>query len=160
MSGLSLFLVFILLYFAGFNPLGGISWIGAWIPLVFIVIATKFIRDQVMGGFISYGIAFRTGLLTVFFSSLLYVLLVYVFGRLIDDSIVVMYQEEIRKSAEEAQAILSDKMIDQVLEEAENVTMSSIALNDFTGKMTGGIIISLITAAFLMRKQPVEFNEE
>jgi hypothetical protein len=160
MSGLSLFLVFVILYFAGFNPIGGISWVGAWIPLVFIVIATKYIRDQILGGYISYGAAFRTGLLAVFFSSLLYALLIYVFGRLIDDSIVVMYQEEIRKSAEEAQALLSEKMIDQVLEEAENVTMSSIALNDFTGKMTGGIIVSLITAAFLMRKKPVEFNQD
>jgi hypothetical protein len=158
MSGLSLFLVFVLLYFAGFNPLGGISWISAWIPLLFIVLATKLIRDQVLGGYITFGVAFRTGIITVFFSSLLFALLIYVFGNMFDSGLVQMYRDEILKGADEARILLSEKMIDQVIEEAEKVTLTSIAMNDFTAKMTGGIILSLITSAFLMKKQPPEFN--
>jgi Protein of unknown function (DUF4199) len=158
MSGLSLFLLFILLYFSGMNPLGGMSWLGAWIPLVFIVIATKTIRDQHQGGYISFGSAFRTGIITVFFSSLLFVLLVYIFGRIADGNLVEMYRDEILQGVNEARILLSDKIIDQVLEEAENVTMASIAKSDFTAKVIGGTVVSLVTSAFLMKREPIDFN--
>ncbi len=156
MSGLALVAMFFILYFAGFNPLGGMSWLGAWIPIVFITLAMKLVRDQLMGGFISFGMAFRIGLITVFFSSLLFDMIIFVFGKAVDPGIVEAYRSEILKSADAAKSLLSENMVDQVIEEAQKVNITSIVFNDFTTKMTGGIILCLILAAILMRKKPHE----
>lgn len=154
LSGLSGFLIFLALYYKGVNPLGQSSWLGSWIPVVFICISTKYIRNKLLGGFIAYWQAFRTGLLTGFFGALLFSLLIYIFGRIIDPSLVDLYKNEALQSLEETKFLFSDAFYEDSLKSINDISISQLAYNDFFMKLLGAALVSLITAA-VYRKQPV-----
>ncbi len=158
MSGLSCFAIFVILYKMGINPLGPGSWLAVWIPPTFIVIATKRFRDYECGGFISFTSAFRTGLLTAMSGGLLYALLIYIFGTLIDatllDNFKALMLADLEQTEGMIRSVVGDSVYEQSIEEMKNTTLKSIAMTDFLYKFFGGVIISLITAAFLKRNHP------
>lgn len=154
LSGLASFAVFLALYYKGMNPMGAASWMGAWIPVVFICLATKRYRDDYNEGFLTYGQGFKTGLMTTFAASLLFALLVYIFATLIDHSMLEMYKTEMRNGMEETKFIFSDEMYERGLESIEKLTITTLAYNDFFMKMLGGLVVSLITAAIFRRQPP------
>lgn len=158
LSGIASFIVFLAIYFKGMNPLGSVSWIGAWIPIVFICLSTKFYRDHYLSGFMTYGQAMKTGLLTALAASFLFVLLIYIFATVIDASIIEQYKNEMRSGMEETKFMFSREMFEQGMESIEKLTMATISYNDFFMKMIGALLVSLITAA-VYRKQPAEFEE-
>ena len=157
MSGLSCFAIFVILYKLGINPLGPASWLAVWIPPAFIVIATKRFRDYECGGFISFSMAFRAGLLTAISGGFLYALIVYIFGTLIDPALIDDFKELMLADLEQTESmirsIVGDSVYEQSIEEMKNTTLKSIAMTDFFYKFFGGIIISLITAAILKRNR-------
>lgn len=158
MSALASFAVFVALYYKGLNPLGPGSWLGAWIPIVFICLGTNFYRSHCLNGFISYGQSFKIGFLISLASGFLFALLIYIFVTLIDGNVIEVYKEEMRIGMEEAKFIFSRDMYEQGLESIEKLTITTIAYNDFFMKVIGGVLVSLITAA-IYRKQPAEFEE-
>ena len=64
LSGLVSFIVFLILYWMNFNPLGPSSWLGAWVPIIFMVLATRHYRNYENGGFLMYWNGFRISFLT------------------------------------------------------------------------------------------------
>ncbi|HKR06345.1 MAG TPA: DUF4199 domain-containing protein [Bacteroidia bacterium] len=152
MSGLGSFAVFLGLFYKGINPLGNASWLGAWIPVVFICIATKIYRDHFLAGEISYAQAMKIGLTTALAASFLFALLVYIFTTLIDDNVISMYKNEFLQGMEETKFMFSDEMYDQTIANMDKVTIINIAFTDFLAKMFGALLVTLITAAFY-RKQ-------
>ena len=158
MSGLASFLVFLALYFKGLNPLGTASWLGAWIPVVFLCIATKNYRDHALGGFINYGQGMRIGLLTALAASFLFALLIYIFVTIFDSNVIELYKNEMKAGLEETKFMFSDEMFDKAMEGFEKLTIVTVAYNDFFIKMVGGLLVTFITAA-IYRRVPKPFEE-
>lgn len=155
MSGLGSFAVFLGLYYKGINPLGNASWLGAWIPVVFICIATKICRDRFLAGEISYGQAMKIGLTTAMAASFLFALLVYIFATLIDNNVITMYKNEFLQGMEDTKFMFSDEMYEQTIESMDKITIINIAFTDFLAKMLGALLLTLVTAA-IYRKQNIE----
>jgi hypothetical protein len=158
MSGLASFIVFLALYFKGVNPLGTASWLGAWIPIVFIILSTKFYRNHCLEGFITYGQGMKIGLWTSFAAALLFSLLVYIFVTAIDGNVIQLYKNEMQSGLEETKFMFSKQLYDEGMESIEKLNGTTIAYNDFFMKMIGGLIISFITSA-MYRKLPDEIQE-
>ena len=158
-SGLSSFCFFLLLYFVSSNPLGNKSWLGAWIPIVFIVLGTKYFRDSENGGFIAYWRGVGTGTFIALFSSLLFALLIYLFGTLADPQILENYKVESLQGIEEAKKFLTSETmlsrLDEAIEKIEKFSMSELALSFFYNGIFGGFVISLIVAAVLKKQKPL-----
>lgn len=157
MSGLGSFAVFLALYYKGINPLGKAAWIGAWIPVVFICMATKIYRDRFLAGEISYGQGIKIGLTTAMAASFLFVLLVYIFASLIDYNVITMYKNEFFQNMEETKFMFSDEMYEQTIEDMHKSSIINIAFTDFFAKMLGAFIVTLVTAA-IYRKQNAEME--
>ena len=157
-SGICSFAVFLTLYYKGVSPLGPASWLGAWIPVVFICIATKYYRDRILGGYIHYWAAYKTGVVTALCASFLFALMIYCFTKIYDSTIVDAFKEDALKGMEEAKYIFSDVMYETGVEQIENITISSVATNDFFTKLLGAVLVSFITAA-AYRKLKSEIEE-
>jgi hypothetical protein len=154
MSGIGSFAVFLALYYKGINPLGNASWVGAWIPVVFICIATKYYRDHFLAGEISYGHAMKIGLLTAMAASILFALFVYIFVTLIDSTIVTTFKNEKLFELEETKFMFGDEFYDKMVDGIEKINISTIAFNDFFIKMIGGLLVTFVTAAVYRKKNP------
>lgn len=158
MSGIGTFLVFLALYFRGVNPLGSASWLGAWIPIVFISISTKYYRDRILGGFITYWQGFRTGLLTGVCSSLLFALAVFIFVKLFSPEILDAFKEMEKQGWEASKEVFSDEIYEMGMEEVEKITIGKMAYGIFLRTMIGTALVSFVTAA-AYRKLPSEIDE-
>jgi hypothetical protein len=156
LSGLAVFAFFIALYQAGYDPLGRASWWGAWIPVVFIAWSTRRVRERALGGAITYWSAFKAGVLTAFFGSLLFALLVYVCGRLVFPGLLERHKAALLEDMEAARLFFSDDFYEKGVESIEQLTLAAAAYNDFTLKMLGGTAVSFITAAFFRTTRPPE----
>jgi hypothetical protein len=158
--GLSSFAFFLFMYYAGFNALGASAWLGMWIPVVFTIWSIRYYRDHECGGYVSYWRAFRTGLLTIMCGALLSALLLYLFGLIGAPDLLDNYKEQMLKGLEETEDLMtrlfSDNVYDMMIDNINKTTMSSIASSDFFNKCCGGIILSLIAAAFLKRNPPAD----
>ena len=157
-TGLASFAFFLLLYFLGFNPLGPGSWLAIWIPVVFIVLATRLYRDHELGGYISYWKAVGVGLLVVVASAVMYDLLLYIFFVLIDPSLVQLQLNQDIESMERAKGMFSEenyeKLMAQFEKNKDKYTAGGLSVSNFEGKLIVGFIISLITAAVLRKEKP------
>lgn len=160
-AGTVSFAIFLLIYIAGHNPLGNASWVAVWVPVVFIVLGIKKYRDQVLEGYISYGQALGMGFMISFIFASLFGILVYIFGVLIDPAIVEMTRQEslqaMQEAADQLPQFFNEEMYDTMMEKIDEITISSLAFSEFTNKLFWGLIISLISAAFLKHtKSPFE----
>ncbi len=162
MSGLGSFAMFLLLYWTSSNPLGQISWLGVWIPIVFIVLGTKHYRENEGLGYIRYWQAFRVGFLTAACGGFLFALLVWTFASVIDVNIVERFKEEslmyLEQSEQLSKSMFGDKLYDASIENIEKITTTSIASQEFWNKTFGGLIISFITAGILRKTPPSPIN--
>lgn len=152
MSGLAVFLFNFLLYASGNNIFGPISMLGIWIPVVFIVIATRFHRDQNLGGTLSYGQGFSIGILTTVFSATLFGLCFYLFSVLYATELIEFYKSQAAEGLEQGKDFVSEALLDQAMEGLEQATMSSLAFSESFNKFLWGGVVSLITAAVMRRK--------
>lgn len=152
MAGIALFAAFLLFYYTGFNPLGNISWLVAWVPVLFIVNGIRAYRDEYSEGYIKYGKALTTGLFITFIYASLFALLIYLFGSYINSGFLDLYLADAYAAMETAKKFLSAEMHSQAVEQLDNTTIALLAMQDFHNKILGGLVISLITAAFLKRK--------
>ena len=157
MSGLSCFAFFLLLFYLGFGPLGMGAWLGSWIPVVFICFATGFMRNRILGGFITYRQALRIGFLTAVSSGFLFALLVYIFGTVIHPGLIEEYKTGMVADMEQSKNLLPSEMYETALENLEKATLFNIVSADFFYKCVGGFLISLITAGFYKR---TNFNQD
>jgi hypothetical protein len=157
MSGLGSFAVFLLLYYNGVNPLGNATWVGAWIPIVFICIATKNYRDHFLAGEITYWQAVKTGMATAIAASFLYAFLIYIFVTLIDGNVVTAFKNEKLLDLEQTKFMFNEDFYEKMVDEIDKFTIGTIAFNDFFMKIIGSFLVSLITAA-IYRKQHSELQ--
>lgn len=154
-SALASFAFFLLLYVLDINPLGNVSWLGAWIPILFIVRGTKQFRDKFNGGLLTYWKGVATGFFIAFFSASLFAFLIYIFMKVIDPSILDRHLTEIMEGIQKMAPMLSEEQFDMVysrMEEAlPQMTTGNIAMGDFWNKIIGETIVCFIVAAILRK---------
>jgi len=127
--------------------------------VVLVVMGSRAYRDKVLGGTITYGNAFLTGLLIVIFSSIITGFYTLIFNSIIDPE----YMDKVFEATKNWTADylnnmgLPDSQIDQSLERIEKQQANYNALKAFfTGiawSAVFGVIVSLITSAFV-KKNP------
>ena len=154
-SGLASFLVFIIIYVIGKNPLGPASWFAFWIPILFVTLGIQHHRDKDLGGFISYGRGLGTGTFIAFFIALLFSVLAYAFLTFIGHDVLEMHKNDMMEGLDKAKQYVGESIYDKGVEEVEKLTLEKISLSEFQNKFIGGVILSLIIAAFLRRKQSI-----
>lgn len=152
LSGIAVVGFYMLLYLAGLNLFGPVSILGIWIPILFIVLATRYYRDHNLGGTMTYGQGLAIGFMTTIFSVILFGLFFYLFGTVTDNTLLDSYKTQAAESLEQGKTLLSDKMLDKAMESIDIMTMPSLALSEAFNKLFSGIIITLITAAVFRRK--------
>lgn len=149
LSGLTYFVFYLLLYLTGMNVFGMAGFLGIWIPVVFIILATRNYRESQPGIQLRYGQAFAAGVFTTLFSSSLFGLCYYLLGTLYATDLLDLYRAQAELSLEEGKSILSENMMELAMEGIENTTMSSLSFSESFNKLLWGGMVSLITAAFL-----------
>lgn len=162
LSGLGSFLVFLILYWLGYNPLGVASWAGAWVPVLFMVLASAYYRGNENGGYLYYWQGFRLGFLTACASALVYGGLSWAFVTMIDNSILDTFKQQSLEAMEMTEGMMKSMMgesaFEQSVETINNMKMEEVASSDILNKMLGGLLTAFITAAF-MRREP-HFTDE
>ncbi len=155
MSGLGSFLIFLLIYWTGTSPLGPASWLGSWIPVVFMVYATINYRDKESGGTLSYWRSFRVGFLTAACGGFLFALLVYVFGMVIDPDMVDHFKQEslkyLQQTEDLSKSVFGEEIYDSSVENIEKLTLANICSQEFMNKTLGGLLTAFVTAAILKK---------
>ncbi|MFM7014898.1 MAG: DUF4199 domain-containing protein [Bacteroidota bacterium] len=164
--GLVMFVIALLLWMLGIFPLGTASVYFFWVPLVFMYVATKTLRNNYFNGTIHYWGAFKAQMLVVSSYALLYVLLIYIFGKLIYTDLandyIQTYLRELDQSKEGLQQVLGKKYSDyedQIIEDISKTTLSSIALKEYFNKILSGAFFALILSFKLKRINPIAHVE-
>ena len=93
-AGFSAFLFFLLYVNCGLNPLGNISWLGAWIPILFIYLCIKKYRDEELEGFISYKESLSIGIVVSFVYASLFGMMLYAYGTFINADFLELHKNE------------------------------------------------------------------
>ena len=154
LSGLVSFIVFLILYWMNFNPLGPSSWLGAWVPIIFMVLATRHYRNYENGGFLMYWNGFRISFLTACEAA---------FVSYIDGEILDRFKQESLEAMELTEgmmkSIMGESAFDQSVQSITNMEMLEVTSGDIFNKMMGGLLCAFIVAAFL-RREPNFQDEE
>jgi hypothetical protein len=131
------------------------SLIQVGILILFIVLAIQYYRDLGSGGFIKYGRAFGTGVLTALIYSIIAAVYFFVFITFIDTTFIAEILDDTRKTMEERE------MSDEEIEESLKYTRWFV--NEYTmpvwallGSMFWGTLVSLVVAAFMHKRNPME----
>jgi uncharacterized ion transporter superfamily protein YfcC len=140
--------VFLITSLLGYNPFGGgLNYIGTVASIVLIVFAHKKFKDS-GDGFMSFGQGFGVGFWFSLISTLLTLLVMYIYINFIDYSpLQLMLEEQATKMQETGQA-------DQAIETAQEWTKKLFWVFALIGSLFFGLIITLIVTIFTQKKNP------
>lgn len=179
-ASLVYFVLFLVIYYAGENPMGLYSFFGIWIPVVAIFMGIKHYRDRELNGYISFIQGLGTGMFMAFALSLVFNLLCYGFGSIIGTDIIDRQMTETIKWLDDLQVQIDnqkklvttspdeikvlqdyyDQAAEQLEKHPENFTLGAFIWKDFQSKLYGGFFVSLIIALILKRKEPIFSNQQ
>lgn len=153
---LGCFAVFITVYWMGFNPIGEASVFAIWIPPLIIYLSIRYYRNHLNGGIMTFGYGMQTGMLTAASGGLLYALMVYIFCKVIDPSVIEEYKEQLLNNLEQTEqmmiSIMGEDMYNKSVEDLKNINLGSQVMSEYMAKLFSGVIYSLIASAILKRK--------
>lgn len=153
-AGFLSFSWFVILYATGANPLGPFRIFGAWIPVLFCVMALKKLRQEsVLTGF---GSAFMASMTTILVMAFLRAMLEYFFIEFYDYSVVSRYFNDLIRDTMEmknsaAFSSLADTQLEALQEAKSSASAATIAFSEINLFLMGGIPLSLILA-FIFKK--------
>lgn len=149
-----LIILSLIMYAAGMITVNWISYLGYAILLGGLVFGTIKFRDDYSGGFISYGRALGFGTLASFFAALISAVFAFVFYKMIAPDAL----NELRIAAEINILETTPNVTDQQLDLAVRmISPFMIALSYLFSYTFVGFVFSLVTAAFLKRKDPMDY---
>ncbi|MCB9316717.1 MAG: DUF4199 family protein [Lewinellaceae bacterium] len=157
--GLTLVVFSLISYLLGISPMSfsaiAINFIIALgVTIAFAAIAIKFQRDQLDGGFISYGRALVVGIVTVGIGVIISSVWNYILVNFIDPGYVDTLKEEFMETWGEN---MPADAIEKTMENFDKMgDISTIATNGVIGGLILGLIAGLIAAAFMKRDRPLE----
>ncbi len=151
MTGVVLFLVFILSSILGNDASGIMQFTGYAVLAIGIYIGTKKYRDGELKGIMTYGNAFYSGFLISFFAGVLIAFAIYLYITFVDDSLIEKIMEQTEQNLMDSGR--SDEEIEQTMEASQYfMNPTSMALFSVLGYTIFGSLISLLTAAFLKKE--------
>lgn len=154
-SGLAMFAAFVAFYYFGYMPLGKISWLAVWIPLLFMYFTIKDFKQDFGGGYISFGIAYRLGFRTAMLSAAIGSTLSYSFAHwFTGNKLLLWYKQEINENMQEAPDALRNFFGGEGMRALDNMSVGSLMLSDYFVKIIGGVFSALLLAAILQSKNP------
>lgn len=168
--GIILVIISILLYVMNIMPdtLGKMILIplfNAIVVIIFVVKGTKTYRNNMLGGTITYGNAFKVGLLIVVFAYILRSFYDLIFNVLIDPGYMERLYEGILNWAYNFYSSLglSESQIEDTIarfeRQRDNYTPLRAFFSGVFSSAAMGALLSLITAAIL-KKEPLPFGQD
>jgi len=152
-TAVGLILLGLIQYLANLLAVSWIPYIGYVILLAGIILGTIRFRDEQCGGFINYGRALGFGTLTAFFAALISGIFFFVFYKYIAPDALERLKDLAEITMLEADPTVSDQQIELVRQFVNPLLMLFSSLLSYT---FFGFIFSLITSAFLKKKDPME----
>ncbi|MBL0047737.1 MAG: DUF4199 domain-containing protein [Bacteroidetes bacterium] len=153
MTGIMLFLVFILSSILGTKFSGLMQVMGYAALGLGIFIGSKNYRDKELNGVISYGTAFYSGFLISFFASVIIAFTIFLYIKFVDSSIIEKIMEQTEQNMLDSGR--SDEEIEKAMEASQYfMNPTSMAFFSILGYTFVGTIISLVTAAFIKKEHP------
>ena len=139
-----------------FNP-GAIGYLGTMVFALVLWYSLKIFRDNVNGGFLSYGKGVGIGVLITLYSTF-FISSVYFIILTLDNTLLEQY----RNIIEEAMA--NSGLPDELLEKFDEASKSALspgtyAFSVFFKEMIGGTVLTLIVAAITMKNPENGFYE-
>jgi hypothetical protein len=152
--GVSIVILLLILYIFGMTNNGNMVSLAPIIYIIGAQISVKHHRDRLNDGFVTFGKAFGTSLLTCIFMGIVwavygYFLYKYLLPNLLDEQVALMQDMYLKFGLTE----------DTVEKLSKSVTPFSIAFGYVTNSVIFGSLLSLIIAAFFKRnKNPLISN--
>lgn len=143
LAGIALFMIAAV---SGMNPFGGpLNWLGIAITIGLLFMAQKSFKDS-GDGFMTYGQGVGIGFWFTLASAIVGVAFMYVYGELIDTSVMdSFYEEQQAKMEEQGQS-------DEAINIAMTWTKKLFWVFAFIGSLFWGMIIALILTIFTQKK--------
>lgn len=153
LTAVGLIALSLIIYFAGLMEVSWINYLSYLILLLGIVLGTKAYRDEFRGGFIPYGTALGFGVLTVFFAAVITAVYTYLFYTVLAPDALMQVKAMTERSIMEVNPQVSDQELDLAL---RFVSPGFMAVMSVFSYVFFGFLLSLITSAFLKKKDPLE----
>ncbi len=150
LNGVAIIIVSLLIYLIGIKQNFAISLIIYAINILFIVLGTKYLRDQHLQGQISYGKSVGSGVLISLFMSIIVAFYIFIFFKL-------MAPAEMDKIFEQQEEVLysqglPEDQIEMSIEMAKKFTTPfTMAIGTVFSYTFLGLLFSLVTAAFIKK---------
>ena len=152
--GLTIVIYTLVLQFLGASQ----NRVAGWGSIAFMSVAvhmgTKSLRDKFQEGYISYGRSVGSGMLIAIFASIIQAFFIYIFYAYISpeslqEIFIAMENAMIEKGSSDEEIEMSISMLKKF------TGPTSIAVSTIFGSAFWGLVISLITSAFLKREKNI-----
>lgn len=150
-AGFALIIVTVIFYFFNLEQNYVASFIFYVVLIGVIVIGTRFLRDKILLGHISYGRALGSGTAISLFASIIVAFYMFLFLKFIDTSAI----EKMFSMMEDSmyQQGMPEEQIDMAMEMSRKFTTPfTIALGTVFSYVFWGFLFSLITSIFIKKK--------
>lgn len=155
--GVLLIVIHLVFYFAGAMTSQYMAYVYYAVMLTGIILATKAWRDEVMGGYISYGQALGFGTLTIFFASALVGIYIFIFYKFVDPGALNELMAAAEQKMIEKNPSISDEELDLALTVSKKFMKPGImAISSILNYTFLGFVMSLITSIFMKKTNPEE----
>lgn len=154
LAGAACFVVMLLLYLIGANPLGEAGRY-SFLPIpIFLFLGIKYYK-QFMDAELGFLRGLRIGFSISFYTALTAAMLLFLFLYLAGDSLIQQYVVELRtlmEAQKEAQIqALGQEMYDQGYAAIDTISPSLLATYDFMGRFFVGVLFSVVAAVFFRK---------
>jgi hypothetical protein len=150
-TGFAIIIVTVLLYFLNISQNFAVSVIVYVIQIAAIVIGTRYLRDKILNGNITYGKALSSGTMISIFAAIIIAFYMFIFLKFIDpgelDKIFSLMEDNLYKQG------LPEDQIEMALDMSRKFTTPfTIAIGTVFSYGLWGFFFSLITSAFIRKK--------
>jgi hypothetical protein len=150
-AGFAIIIVSVLVYFINLEQNFVISFIIYAVLIGVIITGTRYLRDKIFNGHITYGRALGSGTAISLFASIIVAFYMFIFLKFIDPSAL----EKIFSIMEDSMSKqgMSEEQIDMAVEMSKKFTTPfTVALGTVFSYVFWGFLFSLITSAFIHKK--------
>ena len=154
LCGTVCFVLVLVLYFAGANPLGQMGWV-TYIPIpVFIFLGIRYFKlfnDTEIG----FGRGFRVGLSVSFYTALSAAMIVFLFLYVAGPDVLQNHIAEMKALLEQTKEqqikLLGKETYEQGYKAYDSLSPSILAADDFLRRIFVGAVFSLVAAVFFRK---------
>jgi len=155
-SGILLFAGFLMVLFAGYNPVGESSIIYYWIPIPILLRSLRNLRNDIYPEGLPYLAGLKQGGIITLIYACIYAILLYIFCATLEPAFVETWLEqkiEMLNQVSEDGTFMSYS-IEEVITDWRQNKFFSLSFDEFWYKFIFGVIVTLI-ASFVFRKPKI-----